>query len=118
MRPGLLLGLMAVVWVADIAAYFAGRGFGKHKLAPAISPGKTWEGVAGGLLAVPVMARMWKYSSRRWCVPFPGFTLLLAMAALSMVGDLFESWIKRQAGLRTAAASCPAMAACWIASTA
>ena len=54
-RPALLLGLIAVVSVADIGAYFAGRAFGKHKLAPSVSPGKTWEGVAGGLLAVALL---------------------------------------------------------------
>ena len=47
---------MAVVWIADTAAYFAGRAFGRHKLAPAISPGKTWEGVSGALVAVAIYA--------------------------------------------------------------
>lgn len=100
--PGLLLALMALVWVADIAAYFTGRTFGRHKLAPNISPGKTWEGVAGaivgvllyGLLAgafLPIMQDMDKLAM---------LGLLLLLTALSIVGDLFESLIKRQAGMK------------------
>src|SRR6185369_11188897 len=54
--PWLVLGAMAIVWIADTAAYFAGRAFGKRKLAPLVSPGKTWEGVFGGLAAVAVYA--------------------------------------------------------------
>ncbi len=54
--PWLALAAMAIVWIADIAAYFAGRAFGRRKLAPAISPGKTWEGVCGALAAVAVYA--------------------------------------------------------------
>lgn len=100
MRPGLLFGLLAVVSVADIGAYFAGRAFGRHKLAPSISPGKTWEGVAGGLLGVACYGALWISLEGMLGVPFPGFVLLLAMAALSVVGDLFESWLKRQAGLK------------------
>lgn len=100
MRPALLLGLIAVVSVADIGAYFAGRAFGRHKLAPSVSPGKTWEGVAGGLLAVACYGVLWKLFVGSVGVPFPGFALLLSMAALSVVGDLFESWLKRQAGLK------------------
>lgn len=100
MRPALLLGLLAVVSVADIGAYFAGRAFGKHKLAPSVSPGKTWEGVAGGLLGVSCYGLAWMSLEGTVAVPFPGFALLLAMAAISVVGDLFESWLKRQAGLK------------------
>lgn len=100
MRPALLLALLAVVAAADIGAYFAGRAFGRHKLAPAVSPGKTWEGVAGGLAAVAAYGFAWKSLEASAGVPFPGFTLLLAMAVASVVGDLFESWLKRQAGLK------------------
>jgi phosphatidate cytidylyltransferase len=100
MRPALLLGLLAVVSVADIGAFFAGRTFGKHKLAPSISPGKTWEGVAGGLLAVACYGLAWKSLEATVGIPFPGFVLLLVMAAFSVAGDLFESWLKRQAGLK------------------
>lgn len=107
MRPLLLLGLIAVVSVADIGAYFAGRAFGKHKLAPSVSPGKTWEGVAGGLLAVCAYGAAWKVFVATVGVPFPGFVLLLAMAALSVCGDLFESWLKRQAGVKDSGSFLP-----------
>lgn len=100
--PLLLLAVMALVWVADIAAYFTGRAFGKHKLAPAISPGKTWEGVAGAVLGV----LMYGYS----VAPFlpvvqhvDRLTLagaLLLLTALSIIGDLFESLAKRQVGIK------------------
>ena len=106
-RPGLLLGLIAVVSVADIGAYFTGRAFGKHKLAPSVSPGKTWEGVAGGLLALACYGALWKIFVGTVGVPFPGFFLLLAMAALSVGGDLFESWLKRQAGLKDSGSFLP-----------
>ena len=102
--PELLLGLLAVVWVADTAAYFAGRKFGRHKLAPAISPGKTWEGVAGAFLGVTLYGLawgMWDSSS----VPFNsglwrGVLLLWILTLFSILGDLFESWMKRVAGLK------------------
>jgi phosphatidate cytidylyltransferase len=100
--PLLLLAVMALVWVADIAAYFTGRAFGKHKLAPAISPGKTWEGVAGAVVAVLVYGMV--------VAPFlpvvqnlDRFVLagcLLLLTALSIVGDLFESLAKRQADMK------------------
>jgi CDP-diglyceride synthetase len=95
--PWLLLGVMAVVWVADSAAYFAGRRFGKNKLAPSISPGKTWEGVGGAMIGVGLyVATVAAYS---------GASLLLVPAAIALTvfsieGDLFESWMKRQAGLK------------------
>jgi len=95
--PWLLLWVMAAVWVADSAAYFAGRRFGRNKLAPAISPGKTWEGVGGaavgvGLYAVAVVA--YSGASALW-VP-----AALALTVFSIEGDLFESWMKRRAGLK------------------
>ena len=100
---GALLALMATVWIADIAAYFSGRAFGKHKLAPRISPGKTWEGALGALVGVEV------YGLVLWTA-FPGFLpalqswqVLLGLAvvtAISIFGDLFESLLKRQAGLK------------------
>lgn len=102
--PGLLLGLLAVVWVADTAAYFAGRKFGRHKLAPAISPGKTWEGVAGAYLGVSLYALVWGmwdgtavlFSSGLWL----GVVLLWMLTLFSILGDLFESWMKRVAGIK------------------
>jgi len=106
--PALLLALMAIVWVADSAAYFAGQRFGKHKLAPAISPGKTWEGVYGALIAVAVyalallpFAQGAGYSAA--IVPasvIAWVALVLALAGVSIVGDLFESQLKRNRGVK------------------
>jgi len=101
--PWLLLGLMALVWVADSAAYFAGRRFGKNKLAPAISPGKTWEGVAGALLAVGVYVFIVAYATglnKQYLVFPPGVMAAWWWVGLSIIGDLFESMIKRQAGVK------------------
>jgi phosphatidate cytidylyltransferase len=107
-KPWLLLSLMAVVWLADSAAYFAGRRFGRHKLAPAISPGKTWEGVLGGLVAVALYAGVLFGTAvlphRLFGDGVAGFLLFVAALCLltgfSVLGDLFESWMKRQAGLK------------------
>lgn len=104
--PALVLFLMGLVWIADSAAYGAGHRWGKHKLAPRISPGKTWEGVYGALVAVAVYVVLW-----RWIVPDAlgrvsqlSFMALLASAlvlvAISVLGDLFESHIKRTAGVK------------------
>lgn len=110
MNPWLLLGLMGLVWVADIAAYFAGRKFGKTKLAPSISPGKTWEGVIGALLGVTVyvllITRFGDADIVRKILP----ALLLASwlwVGLAVIGDLFESAIKRQAGVKDSGALLP-----------
>lgn len=97
-NPWMLLGLMALVWIADSAAYFAGKRFGKHKLAPAISPGKTWEGVLGAFVAVNVYAVLVSmYAHLNTLYILLAASLLLA---LSILGDLFESMIKRQAGAK------------------
>jgi phosphatidate cytidylyltransferase len=96
--PAVLLGVMAVVWIADTAAYFAGRQFGRHKLAPAISPGKTWEGVAGALIALALYAAVLSQFTA-----MPLLSLFLMVAGLlysSVLGDLFESWIKRVSGMK------------------
>jgi len=102
--PWVLLAAMAAVWVADIAAYFAGRAFGRHKLAPAISPGKTWEGAGGAVVGVLVFGlilmatlapAMLNGTSLAIAAP-----LLIALTALSIQGDLFESLLKRQAGVK------------------
>jgi phosphatidate cytidylyltransferase len=105
--PGLLLALMAVVWIADTAAYFTGRAFGRRKLAPAISPGKTWEGVYGALAATAVYAlallAFAPAAEARTSSPLAvagWVALLLALAAVSIVGDLFESLLKRQRGVK------------------
>lgn len=97
--PLLLLGVMTLVWIADSAAYFAGRRFGRHKLAPAISPGKSWEGVLGAGAALVLYASA--ISAVIHGLRIPG-ALLLAAALLyfSILGDLFESWMKRLAGVK------------------
>ena len=109
-EPWILLFVMGLVWMADISAYFAGRRFGKNKLAPSISPGKTWEGVAGALLGVSVyVALVWSYSpyfSHREVLP----VLLLASwwwVGLAVIGDLFAAAIKRQAGVKDSGALLP-----------
>lgn len=109
--PWLLLGIMALTWVADSAAYFAGRRFGKTKLAPSISPNKTWEGVIGALLGVSVyVAAAWSVyvvvmqdhgAHSQMPVSLPGILLVsLCFVGLAVEGDLFESAIKRQAGVK------------------
>jgi len=106
--PALLLAAMAIVWVADTAAYFSGRAFGRRKLAPTISPGKTWEGVYGALAATAVYALAMLYlapgvvhATDRSPLAIAGWVaLVLALTALSIVGDLFKSLLKRQRGVK------------------
>ncbi|MFP5417886.1 MAG: phosphatidate cytidylyltransferase [Gammaproteobacteria bacterium] len=103
--PVLLLGVLAIVWIADTAAYFSGRRFGRHKLAPAISPGKTWEGVAGAWGALALYAVGVAFWTDLDIVP-----LVLLMSGLlyfSVLGDLFESWIKRVAGMKDSGSILP-----------
>ena len=102
LTPNLLLVVVGLVVIADSAAYFTGRRFGRHKLAPSISPGKTREGVAGAWLGVSLYALLLVFISpdalrTSWLT-----TLLVAWALLflSVLGDLMESWIKRQAGVK------------------
>jgi len=100
--PLTVLAIMALVWLADIGAYFAGRRFGRHKLAPAISPGKTWEGaIGGGLLAVAYGMLVSPRLPPMLADNLPLLLLVvLLLAAISVIGDLFESLLKRQAGLK------------------
>ncbi|MTV38413.1 phosphatidate cytidylyltransferase [Duganella radicis] len=113
--PLYLLSVMALVWIADIGAYFSGKAFGKRKLAPTISPGKSWEGAIGGAIAVLAIAAIsvvladgaapwlqdtfsYKLHARfGW-----GLTLLilLVIVMFSVIGDLFESALKRRAGMK------------------
>ncbi len=98
--PLLLLGFMTVVWVSDTAAYFVGRALGRHKFAPNISPGKTWEGVAGALIAVSIYALTWGYLAGEKTQTMLLVPLLLVLVVLGIIGDLFESLMKRQAGVK------------------
>ncbi len=112
-----LVSLLAVVWIADIAAYFSGRAFGRRKLAPRISPGKTWEGVYGALALVTVsaLAVHWLWPQARiWSsqvlseLGWPLAVLCLwVIVALSIVGDLFESLLKRQAQVKDSGSLLP-----------
>jgi phosphatidate cytidylyltransferase len=110
-----VLSVLCTVWVADIGAYFAGRNFGRRKLAPSISPGKTWEGAFGGALGAALLALLWSQGiDREMAVDAPslfsllrergGLPLMLlataGLAALSVIGDLFESLVKRAAGAK------------------
>jgi phosphatidate cytidylyltransferase len=93
-----VLFTLILVQVADIGAFFVGRRFGKHRLAPNVSPGKTWEGVIGGLVASGLVAIL---GSSRFGLPLVQFLpLCLAVVAFSIVGDLTESLLKRFAGLK------------------
>jgi len=115
--PWLLLAIAALVWVADIAAYFAGRRFGKRKLAPAISPGKTWEGVYGALAGVAMYGLALSLIAHSRATPvsaifedalgLPAIACMLFLVALSVVGDLLESWMKRGAGMKDSSALLP-----------
>ncbi|OQS09103.1 phosphatidate cytidylyltransferase [Chromobacterium violaceum] len=97
-----LLAVMGLVWVADVAAYFSGKAFGRRKLAPAISPGKSWEGVYGAVVCVAVYVALVDHSG--WLdikLPLWGLLLLaLPLTAVSVCGDLLESWFKRSAGIK------------------
>ncbi|RZL29264.1 MAG: phosphatidate cytidylyltransferase, partial [Rubrivivax sp.] len=109
-----ILSVFCLVWMADIAAYFGGRAFGKRKLAPSISPGKSWAGVWSGQLGVILLGIVWVHViDMRFAVDSPSlFTLLLQrhgwvsllalifLAAMSVVGDLFESLVKRAVGAK------------------
>jgi len=101
--PLILLAAMALVWVADIAAYFGGRSFGRHKLAPSLSPGKTWEGALAGLVGVEIYGLVVAAANGWIGAPTEVLAALFALAAaagISMLGDLFESLAKRQAGAK------------------
>jgi phosphatidate cytidylyltransferase len=110
--PLYLLSVMAIVWAADIFAYFSGKAFGKRKLAPSISPGKSWEGAIGGGIAVLVIATLViafggdvlantfpvrVQASLGWAATY---AILILIVAASIVGDLFESQLKRRAAMK------------------
>jgi phosphatidate cytidylyltransferase len=115
-----LLSILVTVWVADIGAYFAGRRFGKRKLAVQISPGKSWEGVYGGAAAVLVLAVVWALWQPKIADSFSLYAQLLAgkgwvlvilgallMVAMSVVGDLVESLVKRSVGAKDSSSLLP-----------
>ena len=113
--------MLCVVWVADISAYFCGRAFGRNKLAPTISPGKSWEGVYGGVAGVLLLALGWialesqldlgsasVFKLLQQGLGWGGLLLAaLLLTALSVVGDLFESLVKRAAGAKDSSALLP-----------
>jgi phosphatidate cytidylyltransferase len=111
----LALAAMAIVWIADTAAYFVGRRFGRRKLAPQISPGTTWEGAAGGIAAVVVYAlALLPLASRAgYDAPLDALRVgawivfAVALSALSIVGDLHESLLKRRAGVKDSGSLLP-----------
>ena len=119
-----LLSILVLVWVADISAYFAGRRFGgkiaKGKLAPAISPGKSWEGVWGGMVGVTVLAFSWVWVDAALNAGSPSIyshfaqrgwwfldVAVLFLSAMSVVGDLLESLVKRSAGVKDSSGLLP-----------
>ena len=93
----LLIWAFIVTWSTDIGAYFAGRRFGKRKLAPSISPNKTQEGLYGGMIAATLCGGAWALAVGLG-KPLLAFPPLFAIAA--QMGDLFESWMKRRAGVK------------------
>jgi phosphatidate cytidylyltransferase len=106
------ISVMSVVWISDIAAYFTGRAFGRHKLAPSISPGKTWEGVIGAWVCTSLIAIGLAHAEFAQHVPhfysmlfqragwWGGLMVISLLVALGIVGDLFESLLKRRAGVK------------------
>ena len=109
LEPGEALLVLAVAWIADTGAYFAGTRWGRRKLAPAISPGKTWEGAAGGLIGAAAYAMILSFilagAQATRMATFVGAAALLV--TVSIVGDLFESAAKRQAGVKDSGALLP-----------
>ena len=106
----LLLAVMSLVWVADIAAYFSGRAFGRVKLAPSISPGKTREGAYGALIGVFVFGMAMHVLAGETVAGLPTVWLIVLLplfTVLSIEGDLFESLLKRQAGLKDSGSLLP-----------
>jgi phosphatidate cytidylyltransferase len=110
---GFLLSVLTLVWMADIAAYFGGKAFGRRKLAPAISPGKSWEGVFSGMVGVLLLASGWLWLAagghsdgpslftRLWGLgPVLAVPAVVFLTGMSVAGDLVESLVKRSAGMK------------------
>jgi phosphatidate cytidylyltransferase len=101
LSPSLVLLVMVLIWIADSAAFFAGRRFGRRRLASRVSPGKSWEGVIAGLGAVALAAWLLQASGLvRADRPAALVLLCLVVAAVSVLGDLNESLFKRRAGVK------------------
>lgn len=101
----LVLFLLVLVAAADVGAYFGGRSFGRHKLAPRVSPNKTWEGFWSGVLAAAAAAAVGGWLLEKPLLPWVGVCIVVALA--SVVGDLVESMFKRQAGLKDSSSLLP-----------
>ena len=93
----LTLWTLAIVWATDIGAYFSGRAIGGPKLAPTLSPNKTWAGLGGGMAAALIVGAVLALA---FDLPRPLIVLGAPMAVLAQIGDLFESWLKRRAGVK------------------
>ena len=109
----LLLSIFFLVWAADVFAYFGGKAFGRRKLAPSISPGKSWAGAYAGAVGVMLVGGLWVLADQSFLVDSPslytslqnrygwaGLIAVLGLTALSVVGDLVESLVKRSAGVK------------------
>ncbi len=105
--PRSVVFLLLLVWAADIGAYFAGRRWGRRKLAPVISPGKTWEGALGGGLATLVLALVGAAFLKVGASGFGFVAVCLITMGFSIAGDLFESMMKRQSGLKDSGSLLP-----------
>jgi phosphatidate cytidylyltransferase len=102
---GLTIWTLAIVWATDIGAYFTGRYFGGPKLAPSISPAKTWSGLVGGAVAAGVVGPV--VAAQGYNMPMACFVLGAPLGLLAQGGDLFESWLKRQAGVKDSGSLIP-----------
>ena len=116
-----LLSVFCLVWAADSFAYFGGKAFGRRKLAPAISPGKSWEGVWSGMLGVLVLGVAWIFIDKTWSLgsaslftllwqrfgPFGLVLSLVFLSTMSVLGDLVESLVKRAAGAKDSSGLLP-----------
>jgi phosphatidate cytidylyltransferase len=116
-----ILSIFMIVWTADVFAYFGGRAFGKRKLAPSISPGKSWAGVWSGMIGTLIVAVLWLVSDGRGLAYYDSFftlvnekwttiglaVVVVLLVTMSVVGDLFESLVKRSAGAKDSSSLLP-----------